>query len=112
MIRTKKLGAGDYVTTNTSPVYYISKSYDGSNTWILHDELYDMCGSGHYSIWDTKRDCLEVIKEKVKQMSKERQTFPWDTVLSFSKDRPGMFVHGTNIQVEWDSILKVYWEVK
>ena len=45
-------------------------------------------------------------------MSKERQTFPWDTILTMYKDRPGMFVHGTNIQVEWDSILKVYWEVK
>ena len=45
-------------------------------------------------------------------MSKERQTFPWDTVLTMYKDRPGMFVYGTDIQVEWDGILKVYWEVK
>jgi hypothetical protein len=66
MIRTKKLGAGDYVTTNTSPVYYISKSYDGGNYWILHDELYDMYGSGYYSTWDTKRDCIEIIKERVR----------------------------------------------
>ena len=66
MIRTKKLGAGDYVTTNTNPVYYISKSYDGGNYWTLYDETYDMCGSGYYSTWDTKRDCLEVIKERVR----------------------------------------------
>ena len=40
-IKTKKLAAGDYVTTNTNTTYYISKSYDGSNTWTLCDESYD-----------------------------------------------------------------------
>ena len=64
-IKTKKLDAGDYVTTNTNTTYYISKSYDGSNPWTLCDESYDkgMYG-GHFSIWDTKKDCIEVIAEK------------------------------------------------
>ena len=44
-------------------------------------------------------------------MSKEKQTFPWDTILTVRKDDPRMFVHGTDIQVEWDPILKIYWEV-
>ncbi len=65
-IKTKKLGAGDYVTTNTNPVYYISKSFDGGNYWTLHDEDYDKAGDGYYSIWDTKRDCIEIIKERIK----------------------------------------------
>ena len=64
-IKTKKLDAGDYVTTNTNTTYYISKSYDGSNAWTLCDESYDkgMYG-GHFSIWNTKKDCIEVIAEK------------------------------------------------
>ena len=63
-IKTKKLDAGDYVTTNTNTTYYISKSYDGSNTWTLYDESYEMCGSGYFSTWDTKKDCLEIVAEK------------------------------------------------
>ena len=64
-IKTKKLIAGDYVTTNTNTTYCISKSYDGSNTWTLCDESYDKgMYDGHFSIWDTKKDCLEIVAEK------------------------------------------------
>ena len=64
-IKTKKLAAGDYITTNTNTTYYISKSYDGSNTWTLCDESYDKgMYDGHFSIWDTKKDCLEIVAEK------------------------------------------------
>ena len=64
-IKTKKLDAGDYVTTNTNTTYYISKSYDGSNTWTLCDESYDKgMYDGHFSTWDTKKDCLEIVAEK------------------------------------------------
>ena len=64
-IKTKKLIAGDYVTTNTNTKYYISKSITGENYWVLTDESYDGgLLNGHFSIWDTKKDCIEVIAEK------------------------------------------------
>ena len=64
-IKTKKLIAGAYVTTNTSTKYYISKSVSGENYWVLTDESYDGgLLNGHFSTWDTKKDCIEVIAEK------------------------------------------------
>ena len=64
-IKTKKLIAGDYVTTNTNTKYYISKSVSGENYWTLCDESYDKgMSDGHFSIWDTKKDCLEIVAEK------------------------------------------------
>ena len=63
-IKIKKLGAGDYETTNTNPIYYISKSMDGEKYWTLYDEHYDGGHNGYFSTWDTKKDCIEIIKER------------------------------------------------
>ena len=63
-IKTKKVGAGYYETTNTNPIYYIEKSYDGGNYWTLCDEDYHRFGDGYFSTWETKRDCIEIIKER------------------------------------------------
>ena len=63
-IKTKRLGTGDYETTNTNPIYYISKSMDGEKYWILFDEHYDGGHIGYFSTWPTKKDCIEIIKER------------------------------------------------
>ena len=63
-IKTKRLGSGDYVTTNTNPIYFISRSMDGGNYWTLYDEEYEHSGAGYFSTWETKKDCIEVIKER------------------------------------------------
>ena len=63
-IKTKKVGAGYYETTNTNPIYYIEKSYDGGKYWTLCDEDYHRFGDGYFSTWETKKDCIEIIKER------------------------------------------------
>ena len=42
--------------------------------------------------------------------SPEKRTFPWDTVLSIKEGSARMVVHGTDIEVIWCPITKVYWE--
>ena len=63
-IKTKKLGAGDYETTNTNPIYFISRSMGDVNYWTLCDEDYHRFGDGYFSTWETKKDCIEIIKER------------------------------------------------
>ena len=66
-IKTKKLTAGDYVTTHTNTTSYISKSYDGDNYWMLCDSVYyDDCDqiNGYWDTYFTKKACLEVIAER------------------------------------------------
>ena len=43
-------------------------------------------------------------------MSQEKRTFPWDTVLSIKEGSARMVVHGTDIEVIWCPITKMYWE--
>ena len=43
-------------------------------------------------------------------MSKEKRTFPWDTVLSIKEGSARMVVHGTDIEVIWCTITKMFWE--
>jgi hypothetical protein len=43
-------------------------------------------------------------------MSKEKRTFPWDTILKSKEGFDRFFVHGTDIEVIWCPITKVYWE--
>jgi len=65
-VKTKKIGAGDYETLNTTPTYYMSKCEDGGGDWILYDEEYASNGNtGYYGIWDTKKECVEVVKERL-----------------------------------------------
>jgi hypothetical protein len=43
--------------------------------------------------------------------SKEKRTFPWDTMLTMAVNMPEMVVKGTDIEVKWCPITKMYWEV-
>ncbi len=44
-------------------------------------------------------------------MSKEKQTFAWDTTLTVNLLTGKTYVQGTDIEVSWDSIMKIYWEI-
>jgi hypothetical protein len=43
--------------------------------------------------------------------TKEKRTFAWDTILLIKKSGGPMFVRGTDIEVEWCPITKMFWEV-
>ena len=44
-------------------------------------------------------------------MTKEKKTFPWDTVLNMSVASGKMTVKGTNIEVVWCPVTKMFWEI-
>ena len=44
-------------------------------------------------------------------MTKEKQTFAWDTILTMSLKTGKTTVRDTNIEVTWCPITKMYWEV-
>jgi hypothetical protein len=54
-IKTKRLCAGAYVTTNTAPVAHIEKCGDGDG-WSVSYENY----SGR---WASKRECLDLLED-------------------------------------------------
>ena len=43
-------------------------------------------------------------------MSKEKRTFPWDTILKSKEGSDRFFVNGTDIEVIWCPITKMFWE--
>ena len=43
-------------------------------------------------------------------MTKEKKTFAWDTILLIKEAGGPMFVRGTDIEVEWCPITKMFWE--
>ena len=45
-------------------------------------------------------------------MTKEKKTFAWDTILLIKEAGGPMFVRGTDIEVEWCPITKMFWEVQ
>ena len=45
-------------------------------------------------------------------MTKEKKTFAWDTVMTLSLTSDKMTVQGTNIEVVWCPITKMFWEVQ
>ena len=45
-------------------------------------------------------------------MTKEKRTFAWDTILLIKESGGPMFVRGTDIEVEWCPITKMFWEVQ
>ena len=49
--------------------------------------------------------------EEMNTMTKEKKTFAWDTVLALKAADGSMFVYGTDVEVEWCSVTKMYWEV-
>jgi hypothetical protein len=49
--------------------------------------------------------------EERNTMTKEKKTFAWDTVLNMSVASGKMTVVGTDIEVEWCPITKMFWEI-
>ncbi len=45
-------------------------------------------------------------------MTKEKTTFAWDTILTMSSMSDKMTVKGTDIEVVWCPITRMYWEVQ
>ena len=55
-------------------------------------------------------------------MTKDKKTFAWDTVLTLKAadgsigrpltEWPTMFVYGTDVEVKWCSVTKMYWELQ
>ena len=43
-------------------------------------------------------------------MTKEKKTFAWDTILCIKETGGPMFVRGTDIEVKWCPITKMFWE--
>ena len=43
--------------------------------------------------------------------TKEKKTFAWDTILLIKEAGGPMFVRGTDIEVKWCPITKMFWEV-
>ncbi len=54
-IKTHRICAGYYETTNTTPVAYVSKSMDFENTWQI--SYGDVVGK-----WGSKKECLQLIE--------------------------------------------------
>ena len=48
---------------------------------------------------------------RIERMTKEKKTFAWDTILLIKEAGGPMFVRGTDIEVEWCPITKMFWEV-
>ena len=44
-------------------------------------------------------------------MTKEKKTFAWDTVLNMSVSSGKMTVKGTDIEVVWCPVTKMFWEI-
>ena len=49
--------------------------------------------------------------EERNMMTKEKKTFAWDTVLNMSVASGKMTVQGTNTEVKWCPVTKMFWEV-
>ena len=50
-------------------------------------------------------------KEEMNTMTKEKKTFAWDTMLNMSVASGKMTVQGTNTEVKWCPVTKMFWEV-
>ena len=44
-------------------------------------------------------------------MTTEKKSFDWDTVMTLSLTSDKMIVQGTNIEVVWCPITKMFWEI-
>ena len=60
-VKTRRICAGEYETTNTVPIARISKSMDGDGTWSVSWGGYDGGLSGYYGVWGNKKECLSLI---------------------------------------------------
>ena len=48
--------------------------------------------------------------EEMNTMTKEKKTFAWDTVLNMSVASGKMTVKGTDTEVVWCPVTKMFWE--
>lgn len=65
IVKTRRICAGEYETTNTVPKARISKSMDGDGTWNVSWGNYDGSEhSGYYGVWDNKKECLLLIEDR------------------------------------------------
>jgi len=49
--------------------------------------------------------------ERIETMTKEKKTFAWDTIMTLSLTSDKMTVQGTDIEVKWCPITKMFWEI-
>ena len=61
-VKTQRICAGEYETTNTVPMVHISKSMDGDGTWHVSRGDYDGGHSGYFGYWANKKECLRMIE--------------------------------------------------
>ena len=52
-----------------------------------------------------------LLQKGLIDMTKEKRTFAWDTILTMSLTSDKKTVQGTDIEVEWCPITRMYWEV-
>ena len=50
-------------------------------------------------------------EKEMNTMTKEKKTFAWDTVMTLSLTSDKMTVKGTDIEVKWCPITKMFWEI-
>ena len=50
-------------------------------------------------------------EREMNTMTKEKKTFAWDTVMTLSLTSDKMTVKGTDIEVKWCPITKMFWEI-
>jgi hypothetical protein len=49
--------------------------------------------------------------DRIERMTKEKKTFAWDTIMTLSLTSDKMTVKGTDIEVKWCPITKMFWEI-
>jgi|TARA_B110000438_G_C15243507_1_gene406631 hypothetical protein len=52
-----------------------------------------------------------MAKEKKSFATERPFSWPWDTILLIKEAGGPMFVRGTDIEVEWCPVTKMFWEV-
>ena len=54
---------------------------------------------------------LGIVRNKEdRDMTKEKKTFAWDTILTMSLETDKLTVLDTDIEVKWCPITKMFWE--
>ena len=52
-----------------------------------------------------------MAKEKKRFATERPFSWPWDTILLIKEAGGPMFVRGTDVEVEWCPVTKMFWEV-
>jgi hypothetical protein len=50
-------------------------------------------------------------QREIDMMTKEKKTFAWDTIMTLSLTSDKMTVKGTDIEVVWCPVTKMFWEI-